>query len=229
MVGWRTTAVVGAAGAALPLRYEAARSIHAVRRLTGPVQQARLLQAPVKSQTHSRISSQVRFFITLDTIRPGRKFSTGHWQLGPWLIHGVEVDRAIDNLVKSGKYPLGFPGGVRRDSMPMMPGRGYPEFGKKNSASSAQRPLNRSDPRMGPVPRHHSVGEFDGGRSHSASNLQNFFANQRYGSRPNDGDQAMQARRRAAAQRERELRNYHQEQQYHKRRLTHLHSAETQA
>ena len=53
-------------------------------------------------------------------------------------------------------------------------------------------------------------------RSQSASNLQNFYANQRYQPRPNEAEQMMQAKRRMAAQRERELRNYHQEQQYNR-------------
>lgn len=37
----------------------------------------------------------------------------------------AEVDRAIDNLVKSGKLW----NAPRRDSMPMMMGRPYPEYG----------------------------------------------------------------------------------------------------
>lgn len=38
-----------------------------------------------------------------------------------------EVDRALDNLVKSGKV---FPGGPRREPMPMMAmGRPYPDYG----------------------------------------------------------------------------------------------------
>ena len=61
-------------------------------------------------------------------------------------------------------------------------------------------------------------GEFDPARSHSASNLQSFYANQRYG-RHNEGEQMAQAKRRMAAQRERELRNYHQEQQYNRSML----------
>ncbi|KAI9812730.1 MAG: hypothetical protein M1827_004486 [Pycnora praestabilis] len=64
--------------------------------------------------------------------------------------------------------------------------------------------------------RHHSVSEYDPMRSHSASNLQNFYANQRHQSRPSEAEQMMQAKRRMAAQRERELRNYHQEQQYNR-------------
>ena len=66
-------------------------------------------------------------------------------------------------------------------------------------------------------------------RPQPGANLQNFYANQRYGSRPEQNNEAAQARRRVAAQRERELRNYHQEQQYHKRRLTHLAPTEHQA
>lgn len=70
---------------------------------------------------------------------------------------------------------------------------------------------------MGGSQRHHSVSEYDGSRSHSATNVQGFYQNQRgYAPRPNDADQMAQAKRRMAAQRERELRNYHQEQQYHR-------------
>ncbi|CAN9292104.1 unnamed protein product [Alternaria alternata] len=119
-----------------------------------------------------------------------------------------EVDRAIENLAKSGKpFGPGFPptpmGANRRESMPMMGGgpRPYPDFEQQ---------------RMGGAQRHHSVSEYDGSRSHSASNVQGFYQNQRYAPRPNDADQMAQAKRRMAAQRERELRNYHQEQQYHR-------------
>ena len=73
------------------------------------------------------------------------------------------------------------------------------------------------DPRVGgPPQRHHSINEFDPSRSHSAANLQNFYATQRYQPRHNEAEQMLQAKRRMAAQRERELRNYHQEQQYNR-------------
>lgn len=79
--------------------------------------------------------------------------------------------------------------------------------------------LTQADPRMGGPSRHHSVGEFGDVRSHSGSNLQNFYANQRQGPpRASEAEQVMQAKRRMAAQRERELRNYHQEQQYNRSR-----------
>ncbi|KAF2875269.1 hypothetical protein BDV95DRAFT_591981 [Massariosphaeria phaeospora] len=114
-----------------------------------------------------------------------------------------EVERAVENLAKSGAAKgFGFPPAAgRRDSMPVIAPRPYPDF----------------DPRMGGGPqRHHSVSEYDGMRSHSASNVQGYYQNQRYAPRPNDADQMAQAKRRMAAQRERELRNYHQEQQYHR-------------
>jgi hypothetical protein len=79
--------------------------------------------------------------------------------------------------------------------------------------------LNLIDPRMGAggPPRHHSVSDFGDARSFSASNLQNFYATQRHQpSRASEAEQVMQAKRRMAAQRERELRNYHQEQQYNR-------------
>ena len=46
--------------------------------------------------------------------------------------------------------------------------------------------------------------------------MQNFYASQRYQGRQSEAEQVMQAKRRMAAQRERELRNYHQEQQYNR-------------
>ncbi|KAJ5182582.1 hypothetical protein N7492_000198 [Penicillium capsulatum] len=114
-----------------------------------------------------------------------------------------EVDRAIDNLVKSGKLW----NAPRRDSMPMMMGRPYPEY----------------DPRMGgSSQRHHSISEFDGSRPHPSGNAQGFYASQRYQGRPNEVEQMMQAKRRMAAQRERELRNYHQEQQYNRSLLAEM-------
>lgn len=67
-------------------------------------------------------------------------------------------------------------------------------------------------------PRQHSVGDYDQIRSHSASSLQHFYASQRHQPRPNEAEPMMQAKRRMAAQRERELRNYHQEQQYNRSR-----------
>lgn len=108
-----------------------------------------------------------------------------------------EVERAIENLSKSQKspYPANGPFNNRRESMPVAP-RPFPDHG---------------------FPRHHSVSEYDGPRSHSASNVQGFYQNQRQNyPRQNDADQMAQAKRRMAAQRERELRNYHQEQQYHR-------------
>ena len=71
----------------------------------------------------------------------------------------------------------------------------------------------------GPHQRHHSVGDFDPMRSHSGANLQSFYANQRFQPRHTEAEQMQQAKRRMAAQRERELRNYHQEQQYHRSML----------
>ncbi|KAJ5688942.1 hypothetical protein N7462_003334 [Penicillium macrosclerotiorum] len=117
----------------------------------------------------------------------------------------IEVDRAIDNLVKSGKLW----NAPRRDSMPMMMGRPYPEY----------------DPRMGGSggpQRHHSISEFEGSRAHPSGNVQGFYASQRYQGRPNEVEQMMQAKRRMAAQRERELRNYHQEQQYNRSLLAEM-------
>ena len=76
------------------------------------------------------------------------------------------------------------------------------------------------DPRMGGISQRHSISDYEQIRPHSGSNLQNFYANQRHQSRPNEAEQMLQAKRRMAAQRERELRNYHQEQQYNRSELT---------
>lgn len=104
-----------------------------------------------------------------------------------------EVDRAYENLQKSGK--------------------GYGMGGRHSRAShhsSGSRP--------------HSVNNFDDARGSQGPNLQNFYANQRHqpsrGS--NEAEQVMQAKRRMAAQRERELRNLHTEQQYQRTVLSEL-------
>lgn len=116
-----------------------------------------------------------------------------------------EIERATDNLMKSGKW---FPGPMmpvaggagRRESMPAM-GRGYE---------------SHSDPRLGGPSRNSSVSEYEGGRPGSAG-LQGYYAGQRFpGGRQSEAEQMLQAKRRMAAQRERELRNYHQEQQYNR-------------
>ncbi|EKD12515.1 uncharacterized protein L3040_008160 [Drepanopeziza brunnea f. sp. 'multigermtubi'] len=123
-----------------------------------------------------------------------------------FLIQIEEVDRAIDNLAKSGKVFPNLSG--RRDSMPV-------------SGGPPRQFQEQYDPRMasGP-PRHHSVsGDFNNdSRSFSGSNLQSFYASQRHqpSRGANEVEQVMQAKRRMAAQRERELRNYHQEQQYNR-------------
>jgi hypothetical protein len=123
----------------------------------------------------------------------------------------------------------------RRDSMPLVGGapRAFPEqFGK--TPLSLSLPLSSTeemfqnahsyvplDPRMGgTTPRHHSVSDFGDARSFSGSNLQSFYASQRHqpSRGANEAEQVMQAKRRMAAQRERELRNYHQEQQYNRSR-----------
>jgi len=114
----------------------------------------------------------------------------------------------------------------RRDSLPLSGGPPRGAFQEQFGTSHFQNPSRRSltnylDPRMGGGPsRHHSVSEFGDARSFSGSNLQNFYASQRH--QPSRGaseaEQVMQAKRRMAAQREKELRNYHQEQQYNRSR-----------
>lgn len=111
-----------------------------------------------------------------------------------------EVDRAIDNLVKSGKM---FGGGGMQ-----------PRHGRGASGQVGPRP----GPGPGPVPGHGV--EFGDARVAGAPGpgLQNFYAAQRHQTSrgSNEAEQMMQAKRRMAAQRERELRNYHQEQQYNR-------------
>ncbi|CAK7273476.1 hypothetical protein SEPCBS57363_005672 [Sporothrix epigloea] len=70
------------------------------------------------------------------------------------------------------------------------------------------------------------MAEFGDARSAHQSNLQNFYASQRNQSSrgSNEAEQVVQAKRRMAAQRERELRNYHQEQQYNRTVLAELSS-----
>lgn len=117
-----------------------------------------------------------------------------------------EIDRVIDNLVKSGKF---FGPGSRAGPGPapsmMGGGRGY----------------NDHNPRM--HTSRHSM-EFDPVRSGSAGNVQSFYSNQRYQGRQTEAEQMQQAKRRMAAQRERELRNYHQEQQYNRSVLAEMSS-----
>ncbi|KAJ9667054.1 hypothetical protein H2201_002889 [Coniosporium apollinis] len=140
--------------------------------------------------------------------RSGASSTANRDESAAFLSQIEEVDRAADNLLKSGKmFPTDMPG--RRESMPMAAGRGY------------------SDARMGGPSRHHSVSDYDGMRSNSASNLQGYYASQRYQPRQSDADQMMQAKRRMAAQRERELRNYHQEQQYNRSVLTDVSGAKS--
>ncbi|KAF9879469.1 hypothetical protein CkaCkLH20_03012 [Colletotrichum karsti] len=120
-----------------------------------------------------------------------------------------EVDRAYENLAKSGKsYGMG----GRRE---------YPTPGGPKMGPAGPGPARKSldfTGRMGAGagPRPHSMNQFDDARGHPNSNLQNFYASQRHQSSrgSNDAEQMMQAKRRMAAQRERELRNLHTEQQY---------------
>ncbi|CAG9940316.1 unnamed protein product [Clonostachys rosea f. rosea IK726] len=119
-----------------------------------------------------------------------------------------EVDRAYENLQKSGK---GFMSGGRRKFSPMHHG--------PNSARSTP----DFDGRVGHGgPRSHSITSFDESRgSGQGANLNNFYAPQRHQSSrgSNEAEQVMQAKRRMAAQRERELRNLHTEQQYQRNAL----------
>ncbi|KJZ75834.1 hypothetical protein HIM_04658 [Hirsutella minnesotensis 3608] len=110
-----------------------------------------------------------------------------------------EVDRAYENLQKSGK--------------------GYGMGGR--------RPVTRPDLRAshGSGPRSHPMNNFDdtrGPQGPQGPNLHNFYAAQRHqpSRGTNEAEQFMQTKRRMAAQRERELRNRHTEQQYQRNDLS---------
>ncbi|KAL8941428.1 MAG: hypothetical protein Q9216_002233 [Gyalolechia sp. 2 TL-2023] len=127
-----------------------------------------------------------------------------------------EVERALENLKNSGKP---FMGPFRRDSVPMMgASRQYNDYGMIRLLPFVDASKHgQSGSGIGGMSQHrHSTGDHESMRSHSGSSLQSYYANQRHQSRPNEAEQMMQAKRRMAAQRERELRNYHQEQQYNR-------------
>lgn len=109
-----------------------------------------------------------------------------------------EIERATDNLMKSGNW---------------LPS--HLQAGRRGSAHTSASSRNLS---MG--------GDLDAGRPGSAG-LQGFYAGQRFPAqnRHSEAEQMLQAKRRMAAQRERELRNYHQEQQYNRSEYLGLHSA----
>ncbi|KAK7206415.1 hypothetical protein BZA70DRAFT_135022 [Myxozyma melibiosi] len=127
-----------------------------------------------------------------------------------------EVERALDNLIKSGKF---FP--ARRDGMPLL------------SPGIPHGPVAPIDPRMAqPVARPPFVSmasdpEIMRSQSSMAA-LNGFYASQRFqpspvsqtpnprGAAAADPEQVLQMKRRLAAARERELRNYHQEQQFNR-------------
>ena len=97
--------------------------------------------------------------------------------------------------------------------------RPFSDFGKKPTFIQTYSEISHkhlTEPRMGGVPQRHSISDYEQLRPQSGSNLQSFYANQRHQPRPNEAEQMLQAKRRMAAQRERELRNYHQEQQYNR-------------
>lgn len=134
----------------------------------------------------------------------------------------AEVDRAVDNLVKSGKMFAP----ARRESMPVIAPRAFPvDHGELNIlhliyTRRSGLTISLVEPRMVQVQqvpaRHFSVQDFDAMRNQPAASLQKFYAAQRFQPRPSEAEQMMQQQRRLAAQRERELRNYHQEQQFNR-------------
>lgn len=142
----------------------------------------------------------------------------------------TEVDRAYENLAKSGK---GYGMSGRGMSYPVPVVEGHVYFWMMQHRAECRRTLNhfalcKNEPfarwltsddiggRMG----HGGHRHFESSRGSQGSNLHNFYASQRHqpsrGS--NEAEQVMQAKRRMAAQRERELRNLHTEQQYQRSR-----------
>ncbi|KAM3539209.1 hypothetical protein ARSEF1564_007867 [Beauveria bassiana] len=140
-----------------------------------PHQQPHQHQHPQNNWDHQRTATPVRTGASAPQPQDDYAFS---YQFD-------EVDRAHENLQKSGK--------------------GYAMGGRPGRAPHGQ------------ASRSHSVNNFDEPRGPPGPNLQNFYAAQRHhqpSRGPNDAEQVMQAKRRMAAQRERELRNLHTEQQY---------------
>ena len=142
----------------------------------------------------------------------------------------AEVDRAYENLQKSGK---GYGMGGRRElpkqtrmpvtSRPLVNRRGGLADVMKASTNEMALPALRADARVshGSGHRSHATNNFDEARGGpQGQNLHNFYASQRHQpSRGNsEAEQVMQLKRRMAAQRERELRNLHTEQQYQRSR-----------
>ncbi|KIW57477.1 hypothetical protein, variant 2 [Exophiala xenobiotica] len=127
--------------------------------------------------------------------RSGASSTSQREDSGAFATQFEEVDRAMDNLVKSGKFYAGMP-------RPMPMGSGMRHGGGGGGG-----------------------GDF-GHRAHGGRHS-NFYASQRHQGRHNDPDQMMQAKRRIAAQRERELRNYHQEQQYNRSVLAEMSSSKS--
>lgn len=95
---------------------------------------------------------------------------------------------------------------------------------RQASTGSSQGVFLGGRPQHLPGSRPHSVNSFDDSRGPPGPNLHNFYAAQRHqpsrGS--NDAEQVIQAKRRMAAQRERELRNLHTEQQYQRSKYCHI-------
>lgn len=122
----------------------------------------------------------------------------------------IGVDRALETWRKSSKIPVG------KDS-PVIRTYNHPNL----PLESISRLIKVGDPRMNAMaPRFAPPTEFDPMRMPpTPGHVQGYIATQRFGGPrpPTEGDPAMQAKRRMAAQRERELRNYHQEQQFQKR------------
>lgn len=108
-------------------------------------------------------------------------------------------------MVKNGTFMPGMHGPIRHDS-PGMPNRFNGPFGKSYSRHAPNMPDN-----PGHMPQR-NMPDFDHMRPHGPA-YNNAYPSQRFQSDP---DQMQQANRRMAAQRERELRNYHQEQQYNR-------------
>ncbi|KAG5952031.1 hypothetical protein E4U53_001754 [Claviceps sorghi] len=133
-----------------------------------------------------------------------------------------EVDRAYENLQKSGK---GYAVSARRKATPKSSMRSsapmFPDARTAQVNGPRSHPMNNNNNVGNNTPHVNNHNGFDVPPGH---NLHNFYASQRHqpsrGS--NEAEQVIQAKRRMAAQRERELRNLHTEQQYQRNVLTDL-------
>ena len=204
------------------VRWHPTPPIQCIAYLTSPAQVPAVHS--LKTTLLFPISSMVRwnnakFMMAVIVDTAWYRYATRAGESRVWkLISSTEIDRAYENLQKSGK---GFMGGRREYSRRYRDNKQSPPF-QVPGGVYAQVANFSADGRVshGSSHRSHSMNHFDEGRSSRGADLHNFYAAQRHQSSrgSNEAEQVMQAKRRMAAQRERELRNLHTEQQYQRSR-----------